>query len=203
MEALAGSDRFPRLRRLVLAEQNAIGLPGFQALAGWPQLPALRALELKGGRVDAVRLSALFRPGVVLSLRRLEVVNVYLTDTGVCALATVGCLGDLRHLGLDGCFVGDAGVAALVAAPFVAGLERLDLQRNYEITSAGARLLAGCPGLARLRSLDLLGCELDAEGLRALLDSPHLRGLQRLVVSPALLKDGPMAASYRSRFGVS
>lgn len=206
VEALAASTRFPRLRRLVLGEQG-FDVPGFQALGGWPQLPALRALELPDCRFMvgdlAAGLSSLFRPDVVFALRRLEVANSYLTDRGAHALAAAGCLAGLRHLGLASCYMGDAGVAALLEAPFVAGLERLGLQHNLEITSAAARLLAGCPGLARLRSLNLLGCELDGEGLHALLDSPHLHGLQQLLVSPALLQEGDTAARYWARFRVS
>jgi uncharacterized protein (TIGR02996 family) len=202
MEALAGSDRFPRLRRLGLVELRTLGLPGFQALAGWPQLAALRALELRGCRVDAVRLAELFRPGALSGLRRLVLEGDYLTDTGVRALAAAGCLAGLRQLCLNECDVGDAGVAALLEAPFTAGLERLILQGNSDITSAGARLLAGCPGLAGLRILNLLFCGLDAEGLRALLDSPHLRGLRHLLVDHGLLQEGELAERFRSRFRV-
>ena len=43
-------------------------------------------------------------------------------------------------------------------------------------------VLAGWPGLGRLRSLALSGNDLREDGLRTLLQSPHLGGLKQLAV---------------------
>src|SRR5438270_661467 len=82
------------------------------------------------------------------------------------ALAVAGTAGALRVLSLAGNPLGDDGARALADAPWLAGLEALDLSRA-RLTSRAAWALAAAP-LARLRRLALKRNRLDAAGAAAL-----------------------------------
>jgi hypothetical protein len=51
------------------------------------------------------------------------------------------------------------------------------------VTLSGVRALAGCPAASRLRELDLTLNGLDDVAVRCLVESPYLRGLERLDVA--------------------
>jgi uncharacterized protein (TIGR02996 family) len=112
-------------------------------------------------------------------------------------------LSELRCLDISKCGLDDDAVASLIGSPAMRNLRWLDLHGNVQVTassvavlckawppleglrlsntrigSKGARLLAGCPGFSRLTWLNVENAGLDARGLRALLESPHLGNLR-------------------------
>lgn len=79
-----------------------------------------------------------------------------------------GHMNNLRHLGLWYGKVSDAGVAKLAAWPGAASLRSLDLKDNPQITDTGARALAESPHLAGLERLNLRGIRLGKKAIAAL-----------------------------------
>jgi hypothetical protein len=75
----------------------------------------------------------------------------------------------------------------LVRAPW-ARLERLDLS-NTAVTDEVVEALSENPALATLRVLHLGAAVITARGVRAMLNSPHLRGLTRLRLPEEPLDD--------------
>jgi uncharacterized protein (TIGR02996 family) len=75
----------------------------------------------------------------------------------------------------------DRDVSRLLSLPH---LERLRTLRfpHTGVTNAGAEAIAGCDRLARLTALDIEGTRIGDRGRRAILESPALTGLRRLVV---------------------
>src|SRR5262249_14828710 len=87
---------------------------------------------------------------------------------------------------------GDEGVESLIRSPYLTRLTELDLSLwGQDITAAGVRALAGWPGLARLT---WLAVNADAEGARALAESPHVAGLRDLVLQYGTVGDEGAAA---------
>lgn len=70
----------------------------------------------------------------------------------------------------------------LLASPLFAGLDVLSLRESTIGGDDGAALLAGAPALASLGVLDLAFADVHEAGLEALLASPHLVRLERLVL---------------------
>ena len=88
-------------------------------------------------------------------------------------MATSRHLSDLTVLSLVGNQIGDAGAAVLANAPILAALEELDLMNNA--IGAAARALASSRYLTDLRSLKLIGNELDRADVH-LLQKPSATG---------------------------
>jgi uncharacterized protein (TIGR02996 family) len=82
---------------------------------------------------------------------------------------------------------GQPPVTALTACPYLARLLSLALG-NYPVRGApigddGVRALVGSPHLAGLQALDLSGNALTVEGARAIAESPHLASLHSLTLA--------------------
>src|SRR5262249_59891399 len=98
--------------------------------------------------------------------------------------------------------VGDAGLAALLAAPWMPRVRELNLN-STGITDVGARALAGCAALSRLRVLEVnYNREITNAGANALADSPHLGRLLRLGLD-GVRCDRVARARLRERFGTA
>lgn len=179
----------PRLRRLSLAGNNALG-GRLGALAGWDALPRLSALALPQS-TTAADLAALFpRPSaelrtldlssardlgkapaaigaVAMALVHLDLGTTSLGDAGLAVLLAEPACRTLLELRLNGCSLSDAAIATLVESP-LDRLVTLDLSSN-KLTDAGLARLADWPGLAHVTHLRLgNNRKLTAKGYAAL-----------------------------------
>ena len=172
---------------------------------GWAG--SLRALvqdwQFRRGFVEGITIAAadflahadeLFRLAPIRRVRLLRVAGLEADLARSPHLARLRGL-DLRHQDFD-----TAVFRALIGSRHLTGLTELDLRGTPLCNTAGMRLLAGCPNLARLTALDLsdhrTGRPMDPQaywdnptdedfalqesGIRALDDSPHLKHLTTL-----------------------
>jgi uncharacterized protein (TIGR02996 family) len=131
-----------------------------------------------GRRLSAGDLRRLAAAEHLRSLRVLDLGDEYenpdLNAEAVAVLASASFAGRLRHLGLAYCPLGDEGVARL----------------------------AGDRSFALLRSLDLEACTVTDRSVRAVLESPHLAGLESVVMDfeadLRALAASPRLAGFRS-----
>ena len=91
----------------------------------------------------------------------------YITRRGAAALFRSRNLPSLRHLTLRNSDIGDEGLGILIDSGMLKRLKTLDLLGGC-VTDAGARLLAACPDLRNLESLNLSENLIGPEGLAAL-----------------------------------
>ncbi len=182
---LAGSSHLASLTALDLGRQR-IGDAGLDALLSSPSLRGLRELELRFNEIASI---AGFGTSQGAAVVRLDMSGNTIGDGGTAALAGAPRLAGLESLGLDTCEVRGRGVKALTAAPFWGTLGRLDLGHN-PLGEPGAWALAEAAPPARLHALRLSDCDLDAAAMDVLATCPWLAGLQSLDLSGNLLKDG-------------
>jgi uncharacterized protein (TIGR02996 family) len=206
----------------VAGREDRRGRTLWQRLANWPALVQMRELYLwdLAGAKDLQRLIA---SPYLTRLTGLHLkVKAQGPQTGEQGglLAAAPLLGQLRRLTLDGLLVGTEGLRSLLASPHFHPIE-LGLQgscvttysgyweipHTYQrpnIGSAGVVLLAGSPAVAGLKVLDLRQNGLDGAAARALIESPYLGNLDRLVLAEdADVNPGFAAhvAALRARFG--
>jgi uncharacterized protein (TIGR02996 family) len=154
LRALVDSGLLGRLRRLTFQCRAALTAEAGQALASGP-----------ADRLEELGLHSVNPSGPALR--------------GLAAAAPLPALG---RLSLSSRFTPGA-VAALaewLASDRLPRLRALEIQYSPALGAAGAAALAACPGLARLRELDLTGSRLGNRGARALAASPHLANLRVL-----------------------
>jgi hypothetical protein len=123
---------------------------------------------------------------------------------GLRALVAGARSGRLRKLNLADNFVEDSGVEALCAQPHLCNLTHLNLASNQltnRLTNRAAVALAGAAHLATLEYLNLSGNALTGDGARALAKSPNLNNIQRLILPGHRL--GAAADALRARFGAA
>jgi uncharacterized protein (TIGR02996 family) len=202
LRAMTVAPWFSRLRSLVVN-----GTP-FNAHAALSAAPAgLQHLYLVRTPVDGDGLGGLLDSELVAGLTSLALYDS-LPAQALHNLATSPRLSGLRSLSASPRTDNYADLSAgricdMIESPHLAGLTHLSLVCG-EFGPADVERFAGLSGLARLRSLHLSGCRLDASGVRALARSPHLAGLRRLNIDaegggpclPALL-EAPWLASLR------
>ncbi|GEM_PF-5387401 len=132
-----GAEGLSALRTFPALERASLGFNGltFSAVQEFAQrMPTLRELSLRGNRLGSAAIGAL----APLTLRRLDLESVGVTDEGICDLAKLD-LGELDTLILADNKISAAGVKALVRLP-LPKLSRLVLKAN-EI-GHGAHILA-------------------------------------------------------------
>ncbi len=155
VHALAVSGLLGRLRKVHFLGRAAAWTPGAsEALAAGPT-----------GRLEELGLS-----------------SVQLTGPALRAFVAAPPLPALERLSLGDRFTPDtvAALAEWLASDRLPRLRALTIAYSPALGAAGAAALASCPGLARLRELDLTGCRLGDRGARALAASPHLTNLRVL-----------------------
>jgi uncharacterized protein (TIGR02996 family) len=137
------------------------------------------------------------------TLRRLTAGGVW---SDLPALLASPHLANLRSLRLPSNGLGNEGFGALAEAATLSALEELDLSSisrheryNYDevIRAASIRALVNWPGLATIRLLNLAGNDLNRDGLRALLRSPHVGALKELSLRDGRL-DGQVIGEFAS-----
>lgn len=203
---------WPSLSQLTSLDVASCRITNDGAAALAPRLgPALRHLNLSrcAFGADAFR-HVIQSPGAV-NLETLRLDGNHAADDGTLQLVELPCLTSLRTLGiggtqpyhsatpLDPLGISPATLAALTQRGVFDHIERLYLSAT-PITSAHAAALAQLGTAQRLRMLDLVGCQLTAEGLRALLDGPLGDQLSelRLSANPLAIQGAQLLATRRA-----
>jgi uncharacterized protein (TIGR02996 family) len=188
---------FTRVRDLSFPYTGG-NVPVLAPFARCPHLANLRSLHLLAGPVSQVETDALARSehlrptrfsckcndlpreafeALVQSPFAARLCELSAESVGEWALEVLAGapLTELRHLVL-GRAGGDAGTVALTRSRHLVNLVTL-VPGNHDFTDAGAEALAGWPGLASVRALDLNGADITGAGLEALVASPYFRPL--------------------------
>ncbi|MGE3809209.1 MAG: TIGR02996 domain-containing protein, partial [Gemmataceae bacterium] len=177
-----------------------------------PPIPGLRELSINAMLVDPLEVDRLAATPLLSTLRVLEMSNCSVGTDSFRRLLASPQLGNLTALRVPANAIGNGGISALFDAASLTGLTELDLSESDGggggggggygrygedpiVESLGMRALAGWPGLAQLRSLKLSGNQAGRDGLRALLRSPHARGLKELAFRANHL-DGPAVQEF-------
>ncbi len=158
-------------------------------VADCPHLQWVTSLDLAGNRIDAHGVAALGRSPYLRRLRMLNLGYNQLGTVGARALAKAGeNLPSLESLDLRNNQIGSEGVEAIVVSPGLRQVVHLWLDQNaFELD--GVKALIDCPQTARLDTLSLRRCGLDALGAWGLMISPsvcpkHLLDLAENWITP-------------------
>jgi len=181
---------------------HAIVLP-WPRTAKPPRLPARPEIDevtFTGAVMRPEDLKWLASCALLSSVRTLNLIDSELRS-GLPHLLKSPHLGNLATLRIPLHHVGNSGLSKLIAAKTLPALAELELSVGADealgsnghaasppITSKSVLELAAWPQLAQLRTLDLSGARLGAEGLLMLLASPYTRGLRTLRIRD--IKDG-------------
>lgn len=179
LKRLAAAPWFPRLKHLDLGGGAAMDAKQVAALLAG-HTGHLRSLNIGQRELEPDSATALAAAPGVESLERLVLSYNPLGAAGARLLAA-GNFAGLRRLELNNNGIGDSGLAALLAAPWLAGLTHLELAGN-SLTENAARLLAESPSVRNLAHLELASNLIGDDGLGALVRSPNLAGLTTLRV---------------------
>lgn len=142
----------------------------------------LRRLSVSTPALTAEDVTALAEVVAALDLEALEV-GAVVGDNQVSVLAPALAASRLRSLVLP--VATDRGVRSLVDDGLPPTLEALALRPRPCNHSAAVRLIAGAPGLAGLKRLDLSHMSLEAEAVNELAESTTLAKLEELNCSKA------------------
>lgn len=163
-----------------------------------PRLPGLRELTLYGELLSDGDVDGLVESGLLDGVRALNLVESQIEDAALERLLASPHLGRLEALRLPHHLLTSVGPLVRASLP---SLVELDLSSPTfdEFGSGGPDgsglddvamvELAGWAGLARVRSLDVSGNVVGADGLRALLSSPYAAGLRELRIR-AVVEEG-------------
>lgn len=186
VRAVSETDNLPRLRKLILAENERISGEGLAALAESGRMAGLTGLDVSGNRVDDVGIRAIVNSPHLTRLRRFPIESNVIGDAGIQALATSALLTRmLRHhpyLSLARNQIGPDGVAALAASPLAEALTRLDMGSNY-LADTGLATIGFAPHFIRLRKLAVHGNQITDDGAIALAHSPLMPRLLSLDIT--------------------
>src|SRR5262249_46183507 len=141
----------------------------------------LDRLMLSGARIRTEGAVALADSPNLAGLRHLDLSYNVLRDRGVLALAGSPHLADLESLNLQDVKAGPRGVEALANSPHLGRLRKLNL--NVNNVGRAAQALGGSDRLCALAHLDVMGCNLEPTGVRALLAPTGLPGLTNVSFS--------------------
>jgi uncharacterized protein (TIGR02996 family) len=204
VRAVVDSGLLGRLRKLhFLGRGTAWTAEASQALAAGPT-GRLEELGLVSVNLPAQALRALAAAPPLPALERLAITNGFTPDI-VAALAEWLASDRLPRLrALEITFspsLGGAGAAALAACPGLARLRELELTGS-RVSNRAAQALAASPHLANLRVLRLEQNGIHGTGARALAESPHLQGLRVLDLAWNPVPAAAQKAIHRLRPGV-
>ncbi len=142
-----------------------------ELLGGNPALRGLVTLGIAGNELGSAGLAALLP--ALRHVEHLDVRGCGLAIADLERLLVAGVLPRVRELLIGGQQVNDAFIATLASWSGAEHLRKLHLG-NAGVTAKAARVLAGSPLLAGLRSLVLTGPRFDAATEAVLVGSPHL-----------------------------
>lgn len=138
--------------------------------------------EIEGA--EAASLNELFAAPGSPNLRVLDIATSGVRDAGVVRLCAAPWAAGLAYLDLSQNHLSDEALRELARCGRFTNLRTLHLNGNsvYQqanatesITDAGLHALANCAALANLRVLSLSGTRVTADGIEAVLNSPHFR----------------------------
>ncbi|MBY0459916.1 MAG: TIGR02996 domain-containing protein [Gemmataceae bacterium] len=168
-------------------------------LAGCPQLAHVRCLVLDGNGLRNHHLPVLLGSPHLTNVRMLNLNHNHVGTAGARALAGTTALPALRVLAVHDNPIKDAGLTALTDAAWFGRLTGLHASL-CGISGAGLIRMAGLPQAGGLRDLDMGSVDGGDPVARAVLDSPHLKRLERLWLW--LAGFGPdLRAELEARFG--
>jgi uncharacterized protein (TIGR02996 family) len=215
LAGLCARDELVHVESLDLHEQR-IGPKDAPAL-GTARFAALRSLDLWGNPLGDAGLAAIIASPYLAGLEHLHLYKCGLTKASLVALSRAPCLASLQTLDLhelEGC---DAEVGTLLARG--EHLRKLRLGATV-LTDEILLAIAGTPAFARLEELVLPNVSWQMQranpelrdlhtvrGARAILESPHLRSLKRVVGLFEYEGTGPLGAKsslareFQLRFG--
>jgi uncharacterized protein (TIGR02996 family) len=171
-------------------------------LAACPALQCVRHLYFEGSTALQNRhLSVLLGSPHQLNVSLLGLLNNFIGSPGCEALAATTALPALRVLALGGNQITDRGLDALMGAPWFANLVGLYVG-DCGLTAAAVVRLAELPAAKQLRSLNVSNTADADEAARAILESPHLSKLERLIFW-AYGFSAPVREALRARFGAN
>ncbi|HJZ54542.1 MAG TPA: TIGR02996 domain-containing protein [Gemmataceae bacterium] len=140
-------------------------------------------------RVKFVKLTArqgsvppeeLFGSPHLARLRALDLTGSGVGDAILGLIATSPHLAGLRTLVLSENSLSTDGLGRLIDSRSLPALTHLDLNRSSFPADEGVRAMVTRPGFRRIRSLDLFMTGITLAGVRAVAESPHAAGLERL-----------------------
>lgn len=181
--ALARSPHLQALRSLELGlgqyTLNKIGEAGCRALAGEGSLPRLASLDLDFNDVGDAGWLAMVQSGRLARFTSLRLQRCLLSDVSAVPMFEAGRLDELVTLDLSHNQLGPAAARAL-AASAPRQLRSLWLYGN-PIGDEGVAAIAQAPWISQLKelSLDLVG--MTERGVEALVTSPHLGSIPRVI----------------------
>jgi uncharacterized protein (TIGR02996 family) len=193
-----------RRSELTVREHELLTAHGQAWTAEWHGLRGVAWEGLERGFVGAFYVSdvAEFVTSSELALRAVPIGRLFIRSARTSDLRTLvgsAVMAHLPALSVDGCKFGNAGAEVIAGAPGVRRLRRLALTRD-QIGDRGAQALAESPHLADLRYLDLTGNRIADTGAEALAASTGLPALKELDLrSNAILRQG--RALLRARYG--
>lgn len=193
-----------RVRKLDVSNAG-LGTDGLCALADAPHAGGVRELVLQENPVTVEGLSRLMDAPNWAALRALDFNRLAPRgDDIIAALAASAGLRKVRALDLFMTCVSQIGARALAESPHAAGLEVLRIGGpDFTFAENGlplpddhaiAEAVAGSPRVRNLKELDLSHRRIGIAGLRALVESPHLKNLRRLRLRNCALPAGEALA---------
>lgn len=186
VRSVAKTGNLPKLKQLIVAENETITSAGAAALAESPARAGLTRLDLSGNQIDDAGVRAIVASRSLTQLRQFRIESNAIGDSGTLILAESALLARMLrrnpHLNLARNRIGPAGVAALATSPLAQAITRLDLGGNY-LGDAGLATIGFAPHLIRLRSLTVTGNQIADDGAIALAYSPLMPRLLRLDIA--------------------
>jgi uncharacterized protein (TIGR02996 family) len=226
MESLAGWAGLSRVRSLTLSGSD-VRPAGLRALLRSPHAGALKALSLRGGRLDGQAMGEFGDALPGLRLETLDLGENVLKELGAEYIARAPCLRELKELRLDRCEIPLIGASQLAKkASFLGDLRLLDvghnhfgpaglgallereppslhtlLMRDNDLSDQGAALLAGSAASDTLLEVDLSQNGLGAAAALTLGGSAHLGRLLVLRLSDNPINESAAATLAASPLG--
>lgn len=168
LAALARWPGMARLRALDLSGNNATDR-GLRALLSSPQSSGLKHLRLRANGLDAQAMKEFGSARPELQLDVLDLGDNLIGDVGASDLALASCLSELKVLELDQCELHLSGARWLIYAPFLGSLRRLNVNHNSFGPEGLYRLLEMKPPF--LHTLEMVDNDLGDEGAAHLAES--------------------------------
>ncbi|MCY2967409.1 MAG: TIGR02996 domain-containing protein [Planctomycetota bacterium] len=182
MESLAKSPGLQQLEDLDLGG-NKLGDPELKLLAACSSLRNVRRLILNELRPTADGVQALVQAAFFPTLEVLDLSRSRLEDPAKIAPLRLLPKAQLRELDVGASVPGDAMLTLLSEVPWLASLTSLTIDLCNPLTAEGIRRLVESPHLGRLTVFDAAYARPGLEGVQLLSNCQRLAGLRELKLS--------------------
>jgi uncharacterized protein (TIGR02996 family) len=173
---------------------------GTAKLAACPTLRQVRHLDLRSNVMRNPHVAELAKSPHLVNLHTLTAADNSIGVTGCAALAGAA-LPALRHLLIWNNPIKDRGLLALRSAAWFPQLEFLGIGHG-DVSEEAVIALTTDPNVAGLRALHVFQRPWSDQVARAILDSPHLKNLERLWFPTHTLRTALVDELY-ARFGAN